>query len=1469
MANIINGQLILEEEYDENYKPTEQEILEYAGSIGIDPFNERDLLFIAREGIVAPLPPNWKPCQDSSGEIYYFNFENGDSVWDHPCDEYYRNMVTEERQRKSTVTAGASTKRDNKKKEKKVGGKKNKLQEGTIKQKPLGASLAPLKGEGTLAPLGRSLGAGPSIGGSLGTEQLGGGSLGKSLLGGSTLGSSLGKSSLSGSLNTGTKPGLGSSGGRFPTAMQQKDPFQQSPLGSIKDPSGKLSSDKDKHGGGIREESGTITLSTGLGDNINLNFMTGLSDDEEGQSGFGRPTIDLRTHDIANLDYEDSEIEETSNLNAPESPSMSDVDDGEEVDFGISKNLSERLEGMSAELLSPVTQSGGRTPVTGGDVTTAAVTNDSLHQDSNTPRIKFANQQREQEEAEAQEQQRLAKEAAKAIEDMRKATEKELSEAKQKLQKEKEDALKKLKEEYEKEQDAEEERLKKEHDAVMKTLGEKAREDALEDEAMLQEGRQDAMRKLMQQIQREQEEEEEELKRQKDEALQLLRDELQEQEEAENEKMADEHEKALSKLRETFASELEDEKRKLKDEHKEALEELKEKLEKERDVVQEELQQSNEYELQQLKTELIERHEKEMQALKADLEKAHSSELDGVRKSATESRPNLAMSLDSLDIQAQEDFDKKKRELEAKYELQLGSLQSDYEKRIYKLKQDWKEKETKERFDLTEKWEKEKKNLTEEHKKMMSKLQEDLEDTQKNMQKERDLMKARFDEAKAHHKEQLDELEREDEELSVQKRELEENRHQLDEERRRLVQQREALSRTSEQATGEDETLVRLQLDELKANISSSEVELQKLNGQKTAVQTEIEKLDSSKHELQSDISNLTRNLKELKDSCLQQSEELNDLLIQRDQLQKERTINGERKNALVNDTNRERPSLASPSGARDPTKRPKKDEADLGFEDEVLHLEDLEPPGVSASKAVPPPAVKAYHDADEDLSPGELSPRLPMHSTAKKGRMGQGSNAAANGLGNALDLVDDSSEESPTEDVKETFLFLQKQAELRNSDLRSRIALEGDAISRAKEFLRRQTRSVQRRKAALEHARKEWTNDMSQNSGNTLTNRNASFMADVRTRLDQEEAELGVVMDNMTAGQELLKQKEERLQVMENALVGGLSTASDSEVTFRPRQTRPTDRHQPRKTVRKIIDDDDSSGISSSDYGDAISGNVRRSDVKNRSRQPKKAPGRGVKRHSVGDENSEAVQYSLQQINNDLSRILKLLSSRPSAFAYPPVTQPSFATEPVTQPFPDNIRGSRVSSSFPESTLGTQAQSPYTAGPVSEPYPMRSTGVPVLPGRQSHIHNFGPTSLAPPQFQAPFRSPESAESQLERKWRSYFGEQSRDSPASLSLASPANLSTRRDSTGIKDWTSERELSTAERLQSHAQWLRNFRRDAGLQTSSSRGLEERVLSFPASQIPAGSFQGSMSRGPQLTSRPPRLELSENNQIRWV
>ena len=57
-------------------------------------------MWIAREGVMAPLPKGWKPCEDPIGnQLYYFNFDSGESIWDHPCDEKYKKMVIEERQK--------------------------------------------------------------------------------------------------------------------------------------------------------------------------------------------------------------------------------------------------------------------------------------------------------------------------------------------------------------------------------------------------------------------------------------------------------------------------------------------------------------------------------------------------------------------------------------------------------------------------------------------------------------------------------------------------------------------------------------------------------------------------------------------------------------------------------------------------------------------------------------------------------------------------------------------------------------------------------------------------------------------------------------------------------------------------------------------------------------------------------------------------------------------------------------------------------------------------------------------------------------------------------------------------------------------------------------------------------------------------------------------------------------------------
>ncbi|XP_077903194.1 centrosomal protein of 164 kDa isoform X5 [Ictidomys tridecemlineatus] len=145
----IGDQLVLEEDYDETYIPSEQEILEFAREIGIDPIKEPELMWLAREGIVAPLPVEWKPCQDITGDIYYFNFANGQSMWDHPCDEHYRNLVIQERGKLST--SGAIKKKDKKKKKEK---KEKKDKETSQSPLALGSSLAPVHIPlGGLAPL--------------------------------------------------------------------------------------------------------------------------------------------------------------------------------------------------------------------------------------------------------------------------------------------------------------------------------------------------------------------------------------------------------------------------------------------------------------------------------------------------------------------------------------------------------------------------------------------------------------------------------------------------------------------------------------------------------------------------------------------------------------------------------------------------------------------------------------------------------------------------------------------------------------------------------------------------------------------------------------------------------------------------------------------------------------------------------------------------------------------------------------------------------------------------------------------------------------------------------------------------------------------------------------------------------------------------------------------------------------------
>jgi len=118
---------------------TSSEINDYA--VWLDADDEEPayefLSNIAKNALLTPIPSEWSPCRRGE-DVYYFNTETGDSVWEHPIDTLAKHVYNREKKsflKCAHMYAGGSPKQNRKKTRRKSKRRKLSKKRKTSKRK--------------------------------------------------------------------------------------------------------------------------------------------------------------------------------------------------------------------------------------------------------------------------------------------------------------------------------------------------------------------------------------------------------------------------------------------------------------------------------------------------------------------------------------------------------------------------------------------------------------------------------------------------------------------------------------------------------------------------------------------------------------------------------------------------------------------------------------------------------------------------------------------------------------------------------------------------------------------------------------------------------------------------------------------------------------------------------------------------------------------------------------------------------------------------------------------------------------------------------------------------------------------------------------------------------------------------------------------------------------------------------------
>ncbi|KAK3782720.1 hypothetical protein RRG08_037719 [Elysia crispata] len=1078
---MVNDQMILEEDYDENYQPTELEIQEYAASIGIDVKKEPHLMFVAREGINAPLPEHWRPCQAPTGDVYYFNFATGESIWDHPCDEFYKSMVLEERKRFALEKSTSNNKKKTKSKD------ESKKKKGNHGAGGGGDDLGPLsKAPGQkLNPL--MLKAEPSIGTpqihKVSTGPLGPLKSAESVGGSGTLGRGLGANS-------------------------------QQVVGSLNTTTGSLNKSK----------------SLNLTSSMSLPVYSGNYDEDDEVDRPKNNAFDFGAHDITGLGYEESDPDSDEQNERAKEESESDSDDyNKEVDFGLDKNLSEKLlefENLEPNLrgslekdidgtLSLKSTARDDSPVAGGK---ASPLDPEAERKRKAELSAAAADKRAQDLLLKEEEFRISSNNEKALQLMQDKLERELENAKLELLEDKDRRLKRLKDEIKREGEAEEKKIRAEKKDMINKLNEELDKAQTEEKEQLTKSQSLDLEKLRADFASEHAQKEAELREQMEKALQKLRDEVSALQHEEQGKLEEEKKKALEKLSQQVDQSVASERARLESEQRIQLESMRSKHDAEITRLEDEAQRRHKERQDGLRTELEEAHKEQMLKLREELNRLHDEEKFKEEKEL-EAASKRQKAINDLERGLDEILSERKRELKQEHHDQMDALRKAHEEQLKVMQEEFKAKVEAEQQRLSRELETRKSQLQRQH-------DREVEEMKNKFQVKKESLKDQMDDEEEEIKEKKADIERRSNYVEKSLKSIELQEKKLEDRRKRLVSDKEKLDHDQDEALGSRITSLgeaelermRTERRQLAQEVAEEQSKLDKARQERKGLEGDVVRLKMAREQSNKKLTEIRKRV----ETKLQEFEGLQDRFVQEVQMQT---------SSPMVDVGR---GLASggamSSGSQSPTK---------------LTMEDLHSS---------PGAMRAHQfagllgDDDEDFGLGKEKSRMRLFGD--------------NGSWEDMLAADDNWLDH---DVVETD----------KRGLRAHLMKEQMTIARAKAFLHKQRRMLKQRHSALAAAKQELVKDATRAQHANVSGRGAELLEEVKDTLDNEGQRISALESQVNTGSKLLEQKEEQLHRLE-----GLAKEDENEREAFSPFNRPWQRV---RIPNLDISDDESSGVSSS----------------------------------------------------------------------------------------------------------------------------------------------------------------------------------------------------------------------------------------------------------------------------------------------